>query len=387
LEVSEVQTEQLTWNEAKGWQSSVGTRADANLVLYFGTRDALETDAWYEELRRMYPDAHLVGCTSGGQIQQAGISETGIAAVAIRFAATQLRIATESVAESSQSRAYGVALGGQLSAEDLVGVFVLSDGLNVNGSELVRGLLAALGSTVSVSGGLAGDGARFAQTRVGADALPQPLTIAAIGFYGTAVRFSCGSGGGWDTFGVPRRVTRSNDNELFELDGKPALDLYERYLGEEAEGLPGSALLYPLKIWDPERPSHDVVRTVLAVNREARSMIFAGDIPQGSKAQLMRGEFTRLAAGATEAASQAAARQSLCGARGGLALLVSCIGRRLLMGQRIDDEIQAIREVLPADLPQLGFYSYGEIAPHSVTGVCELHNQTMTITVISEVVT
>jgi hypothetical protein len=273
-----MKTEQLTWNAAVGWQPGASTCSDAQLVLYFGTSDALATEPWYGELRGRYPNAHLVGCTSGGQIQQSGICETGIAAVAVRFAATRLRIATEPAAESSQSRAYGVALGRQLSDEDLVGVFVLSDGLNVNGSELVRGLLSALGSTVRVSGGMAGDGARFAQTRVGVDALPQPLTIAAIGFYGSAVRFSCGSGGGWDTFGVPRRVTRSSGNELFELDGKPALDLYERYLGEEADGLPGTGLLYPLKIWDPERPSHDVVRTVLAVNREARSMIFAGDI-------------------------------------------------------------------------------------------------------------
>jgi hypothetical protein len=380
-----MQTEQLTWTESGGWQPSAGTTNDAHLVLYFGASDALRTDTWYRELRAMYPSAHIVGCSSGGQIQQTGFSETGIAAVAVRFAATRLRIATETVVDPSQSRAYGASMGRQLSDTDLVGVFVLSDGLNVNGSELVRGLLSELGSAVTVSGGLAGDGARFAQTRVGADALPQPLIIAAIGFYGSAMRFSCGSGGGWDTFGVPRRVTRSKGNELLELDGKPALDLYERYLGDEADGLPGTGLLYPLKIWDPERPSHDLVRTVLAVNREARSMIFAGDVPEGSKAQLMRGEFTRLAAGATEAASQAAAQQADCGAPGGLALLVSCIGRRLLMGQRIEDEIRSVNEVLPAEVSQLGFYSYGEIAPHSISGVCDLHNQTMTITVISEV--
>jgi len=211
------------------------------------------------------------------------------------------------------------------------------------------------------------------------------MAVAAIGFYGHAVRFSCGSGGGWDTFGVPRRVTRSSGRELFELDGKPALDLYERYLGEEAEGLPGTALLYPLKIWDPVRPSHDVVRTILAVNRDMRSMTFAGDIPEGSKAQLMRGEFTGLAAGATAAARQAAdGRSWRAGAGGALALLVSCIGRRLLMGQRIEDEIQAVAEVLPAEVAQVGFYSYGEISPFRPTAHCELHNQTMTITTLSE---
>ena len=380
-----METEQLTWSAGGGWRPSAGVRSEADLVLYFGASDALGTDTWYQELRTMYPNAHIVGCSSGGQIQQAGFSETGIAAVAVRFSTTRVRVAIEPVVDSSRSRAYGAALGARLSDKDLVGVFVLSDGLNVNGSEMVRGLLSAVGSGVSVSGGLAADGARFTQTRVGADAPPQPLTIAAVGFYGSDIRFNCGSGGGWDTFGVPRRVTRSSGNELFELNGSPALDLYERYLGDESAGLPGTALLYPLKVWDPERPSHDLVRTVLAINRETRSMIFAGDVPQGSKAQLMRGEFMRLAAGAAEAANQAAARQSECGASGGLALLVSCIGRRLLMGQRIEDEIQAVREVLPNEISQLGFYSYGEIAPHSRSGDCDLHNQTMTITVISEV--
>jgi hypothetical protein len=383
--LTEVQTEQLTWNVESGWQSTEGACSQAQLVLYFGASDALQRGQWYDGLRRLYPDAHIVGCSTGGQIHKAGISETGIAAAAVQFIQTRLRIATVATVQSSHSEAYGLKLGRELSAEDLAGVFVLSDGLNVNGSELIRGLRSALGSTVHISGGLAGDGARFLQTWVGADALPQPLTIAAIGFYGAAVRFSCGSAGGWDPFGIARRVTRSTGNELFELDGKPALDLYERYLGEEAEGLPGTALLYPLKIWDPQRPSHDVVRAVLGINRETRSVIFGADVPQGSKAQLMRGEFSRLAAGAREAVMQAMVRHAEFGAQGGLAILVSCIGRRLLMGQRIDDEIQAVRETLPESFSRLGFYAYGEIAPHAVSGVCELHNQTMTITVISEV--
>lgn len=378
-----MQTEQLTWSENGGWQPHAGL-SNAHLVLYFGCRESLECDGWHQELRRLYPEAHIVGCSSGGQIQRAAISMRGIAAVAVRFAATTICVATEPITNPLQSRACGAVLARQLARNDLVGVFVLSDGLRVNGSELILGLNSVLGNDVTVTGGLAGDGEHFIQTRVGANALPQPATVAAIGFYGNAIRFSCGTGGGWDTFGVPRRVTRSSGNELFELDGKPALDLYERYLGEEASDLPGSGLLYPLKVWDQERPSHDLVRTVLAINRKSRSMTFAGDVPVGSKAQLMRGEFTRLAAGATEAASLAAARHSASGQSGGMALLVSCIGRRLLMGQRIQDEIQAVDEVLGDDYSQLGFYSYGEIAPHSVSGVCDLHNQTMTITLISE---
>jgi len=388
-----MESEQLTWQPQDGWRTDGRQRIDAGLVLYFGSNAALETGSWLAELAALYPNAHLVGCSTGGQIQPSGVAaapagvvidEVGISAVALRFNATRLKVATVEVADASQSGSYGEALGRELSGEDLVGVYVLSDGLRVNGSELVRGLTSVVGRSVSVSGGLAGDGARFQETRVGADSPPRPMTIAAVGFYGTAVRFGYGCGGGWDTFGVSRRITRSSGNELFELDGKPALDLYERYLGEEAEGLPGTGLLYPLKIWHPEYPSHEVVRTVLAIDREARSMTFAGDVPQGSRAQLMRGEFDRLTAGGAEAARQAAKSHSDQGGHAAVALLVSCIGRKLLMGQRIEDEIRAVAENLPAGVAHAGFYSYGEIAPHAKSDVCGLHNQTMTVTLISE---
>jgi len=389
-----METEQLTWQAQQGWQTGVQQRIDAGLVLYFGANEALQTQSWLSELACLYPNAHIVGCSTGGQIQSSGveatpsglgIDETGISAVALRFAATRLQIATESVTDACQSRLYGEALGRKLLDEGLVAVYILSDGLQVNGSDLVSGLTSVVGQSVSVSGGLAGDGARFQETRVGADSPPRPMTIAAIGFYGSAVRFSYGCGGGWDTFGVSRRITRSSGNELFELDGKPALDLYERYLGEEADGLPGTGLLYPLKIWHPQFPSNEVVRTVLAINREARSMTFAGDVPQGSRAQLMRGEFDRLTAGGAEAARQAANGHSTQAGQGAVALLVSCIGRKLLMGQRIEDEIRAVAENLPAGVLHAGFYSYGEIAPHAKSDVCGLHNQTMTVTLISEV--
>jgi hypothetical protein len=203
--------------------------------------------------------------------------------------------------------------------------------------------------------------------------------VAAVGFYGDAIRIGHGSAGGWDEFGPHRRITRSQGNVLFELDSEPALDLYERYLGEDSKGLPGTALLFPLRIHDPSRPDHDVVRTVLSVDRAARSMTFAGDMPQGWVGQLMRGNFDRLAAGAAKAA-----RQACDGHNAQIALLVSCIGRRLLMGQHTMDEVEAAGAEIGAEVPRLGFYSYGEISPHSASGVCELHNQTMTVTTISE---
>ena len=277
-------------------------------------------------------------------------------------------------------------MAGVLAAPDLVGIFVLSDGLNVNGSELVAGITGAVGKQVAVTGGLAGDGADFHETLVGANCVPRKQTVAAVGFYGSAIRIGHGSAGGWDEFGPRRQITRSRGNVLFEFDGQPALDLYELYLGdEEARGLPGSGLLFPLRIFDPERPDHDIVRTILAVDHEARSMTFAGDVPEGWTAQLMRGNFDRLAAGAAMAARQAADGIGQTPTGDQLAILVSCIGRRLLMGQHTADELEAASGEFGPHIPQLGFYSYGEISPHRVSGVCELHNQTMTVTTIAEV--
>jgi hypothetical protein len=376
--------EQISWSRANGWRIGDAAKGKADLILYFGSREGLADGARYGELRDVFPAACVVGCTTGGQIQDDDIVDDEISGVALRFEATDIKVACETVSSADDSRACGRALGEKLQSSDLAGVFVLSDGLHVNGSELVAGIMEKVGHHVSVTGGLAGDGAKFEETLVGADCPPRSHAVAAIGFYGNAIRIGHGSAGGWDVFGPRRRITRSKGNVLFELDGEPALDLYERYLGDEAKGLPGTALLFPLQVNDPRHPEHQVVRTVLSIDRNARSMTFAGDVPEGWVAQLMRGNFTRLAEGAAEAARQA--REGLADAqnRNGVAVLVSCIGRRLLMGQRTTEEIEAASAELGAHLPRLGFYSYGEISPHAASGICELHNQTMTVTTITE---
>jgi hypothetical protein len=380
-----MRSQQIVWNHLTGWtpQRPAG---EASLVLYFGGRQALACGARYDELRAMFPSAHIVGCSTGGQINGNDIGDDEIVAAAIHFDATRLRLCSRDIADSSDSRACGEAIGRALVADDLAGVFVLSDGLNVNGSALVAGITSTIGADIPLTGGLAGDGADFQETLVGGDGPPRTRKVVAIGFYGSAIRIGHGSAGGWDLFGPRRQVTKSAGNVLFELDGEPALDLYERYLGEEdSRGLPGSALLFPIQVHDASRPDSAVVRTVLAVDHDARSMTFAGDVPQGWTAQLMRGHFDRLAAGAADAARQARSGLDVAADEPQLSILVSCIGRRLLMGQRTTDETEAAGAELGADTPRLGFYSYGEISPHARSGQCELHNQTMTVTSFAEV--
>jgi len=240
-------------------------------------------------LAEMFPAAHLLGCSTGGQINNSDVTDEEIVAAAISFRSTQLRLIRREINDPLQSRQCGEEIGRALIDDRLAGIFVLSDGLNVNGSELVNGLVDAIGPDIPLTGGLAGDGANFKETLVGGDCAPRPRLVVGIGFYGTAIKIGHGSAGGWDLFGPRRKVTRSAGNVLFELDGEPALDLYERYLGpEDSKGLPGSALLFPIEVHDPEQPDSSVMRTVLAVDRKSRSMTFAGDVPQGWTAQLMR---------------------------------------------------------------------------------------------------
>ena len=375
--------ERLSWLLPGCGELASLAQAEPDLVIYFGSRAALASGAAFEQLKAACPGAMVLGCTTGGQIHQHDAVDDEITGVAIRFDRTRVRLVSEIVGSSADSRSCGRAIGEQLKAPGLAGIFILSDGLNVNGSELVAGITGVIGRHIPLTGGLAGDGSKFEETLVGANCAPRSRMVAGIGFYGDAVRIGHGSAGGWDVFGPWRTVTRSQSNVLFELDGEPALDLYERYLGDEAAGLPGAGLLFPLQIQNPDHADHRIVRTILAVDHEQRSLTFAGDVPEGWSAQLMRGNLDHLSQGAADAARQAT-RGLDAKAGNGVALLISCIGRRLLMGQRVSDEIEAAGAVLGTRFDRLGFYSYGEISPHAVSGICELHNQTMTITTISE---
>jgi hypothetical protein len=371
--------------------SSAGNAAGAadlphkpDLVFIFGPVDEIAQSPALRQLMELYPDAVQIGCSTGTSIQQTRLADEGLSALAIGFANTKVRLYVEPLADIAESAATGATLGGRLKADDLAGTFVLSHGLGVNGSALVHGLQSILGEDAMISGGLAGDGARFEQTLVAVNGAPVSGVVAALGFYGDAIRFAHGSAGGWDEFGPKRRITRSEGSVLFELDGKPALDLYESYLGDDAAGLPASGLLFPLKIWNDANPADQFVRTILAIDHDAKSITLAGDIPEGWSARLMRGSFDHLIQGASEAAQHACETFSADGIRPELCLFVSCVGRRLLMGQMTEDEVEAVADVIGRDVPILGYYSYGEIAPQNATKLCGLHNQTVTLTLLAE---
>jgi hypothetical protein len=387
-----MKTEQRSWTRTSGWMPALcgSVAQSAQLVLVFGARVVLEDLQLIESIRKSYPAAHIFGCSTAGEICGAEVSDDSLVATAIHFEHTQVRTAQASLDANSDSGEAGEFLAHALphsveaqrvgAEEKLLHVLILSDGLIVNGSDLVRGLLKHLPTGVAVTGGLAGDGTRFGATLVFKSDLPQKGAICAVGLYGSRLKIGFGSLGGWDPFGPERLVTRSKSNVLFELDGRPALGLYKQYLGEHATGLPSTGLLFPLSVRvTPE--DTPLVRTILAVNEEQQSMTFAGDVPEGALARLTKSSVDRLIEGAVGAARASYPAGS---APPELALLISCVGRKLVLKQLVEDEVEGVRDILGGQATLAGFYSYGEIAPFSLGERSELHNQTMTITTFAE---
>ncbi len=372
-------TKKYGWNETLERASNLDS--ENTVVFIFGSPEMKAKQTLFSELERNFPRSVKIGCSDSGEIFGRHLFDNSLSVAAVQFNRSLVRLVSSPIKDMSNSYFVGYQLAEQLKDKDLVGVFVVSDGLLTNGSELVRGMNSVLPGVI-ITGGLAGAGEGFKETWVVSGGKPEAGVVTALGFYGDGLHIEHGSKGGWDPFGPERIVTRAHQNILYELDGQPALKLYKEYLGEQAVNLPASALLFPLQIRSNEKDSKRVVRSVIGVDEDKNAMIFAGNIPEGALAQLMMANFDRLIEGASSAASQTHHESAV--KEPSLTIAISCVGRRLVLGERTDEEIDAIFEQLPKQGQQIGFYSNGEISPLVRGQSCELHNQTMTLTSIYE---
>lgn len=352
------------------------------LVFVFGGMNFFAIPTLYTRLREACPNAILLGCSTAGEVTGNGVLDGSLVITATRFKHVTTQVATTRLTTMADSQSAGQHLAAALPADGLRAVFVLGPGVAINGSGLVDGLSSLLPNNIVITGGLAGDGGAFTQTWVLSPTGIASDQIVAVGFYGKTLNFSHGSFGGWESFGPARQVTRSIDNVLYELDGRPALEVYKRYLGDYAKDLPASGLLFPFAMLSADHDASGLIRTILGVNEADGSLTLAGNIDPDGYLQLMHASTDRLLDGAEAAAEAALAMQRNPGK--GMAILVSCVGRKLVMGERVDEEIEAVAEIFGTNIPLTGFYSYGEISPFMPLGTCKLHNQTMTITWISE---
>ncbi|CAA6818719.1 MAG: Blr2286 protein [uncultured Sulfurovum sp.] len=351
--------------------------SDNTLVLVFSSLDNPSLQAPLQKLIKAFPQSKFMGCSTAGEMYGNTLAEEHLVVQVIKFEKTILKLVHTKIKDSDYSYMAGETLS--LALGEPKAVIVLSDGLNVNGSQLTKAFSATLGKKVMVSGGLAGDDGRFESTWVLIDKEPKSHYIGAVGFYGDEFYFGYGSEGGWSSLGLKRKVTSSCANILYELDNQPALSLYKHYLGERANGLPSTGLLFPLGLYSDDEIK---VRSILSVDEEEQSITFAGDIPEGSTVSLMKSSFKSLTDAAVTAVENINFERATCEKY--CCIAISCVGRKLVLGQRVEDEIEAVFSAFPSlDVMQIGYYSYGEISPSSIDQ-CDLYNQTMTVVLLGE---
>jgi hypothetical protein len=376
-----MKTEQTIWTATTGWRGEQKLGADAHVVIAFGGVDEIHQPNVYPTLKQAYPNADIVTASTAGEISGTRVHDNSIVVTAIHLEKTSHKLCNLKVSDFGNSFDLGKAIQKELLTPELRHVLIISEGTNVNGDQLSKGINDGMPSNVIVTGGLAGDAGRLTKTYVGVNSQAEPFRIGAIGFYGDDIKVSHGSQGGWHEFGPIRKVTQSEGNILLSLDNTPALEVYKKYLGEKASELPGAALLFPLCILGND--GSQLVRTILGIDESKGSMTFAGDIPQGANVQFMMSNFDRLIDGATLAAEDNLARLGKYDAQ--LVLMVSCVGRKLVLAQRIEEEVEAVYELFGDRPVYFGFYSNGELSPLVEGNGCSLHNQTMTITTYTEI--
>jgi len=351
------------------------------LIIVFGVKEIIDEFSLHLLLREIFPSALLIGCTSAGQILNTDVSDDSVVVTLLKFNDTVVQGCMVRINDKDDSFSAGKYISSKLKDENLRHLLVLSEGLNINGTELVKGLQNILPKKISVSGGMAADGNRFEHTFVMLNDHYDSNIIAAVGFYGNKLKVGCGSFGGWEPFGPERLVTRSVGNVVYEFDSRPALELYKNYLGDYAKGLPATGLLFPLSIKDNDKDT-SIVRTIVAVNESTNSLVFAGEVPEHSIVRLMKTNSEKLIEGAGKAVKNCYSKSPAAPFE--FALVVSCIGRKLVLKQQVEEEIETLKKSLGNSTVISGFYSYGEIAPVKYCDNSELQNQTLSLTLLSE---
>ena len=345
------------------------------LVLVFANRMLLENSELVTDVRNEFPYEHIVFGSTSGEIIDNNVFDDSIVVTAIEFEKSTFEVRTQNILNHNRdAKKLGEYLYNSIPKENLKHLFVLSEGSFVNGSSLIEGLEKNIVNAIPISGGMCGDDAKFEKTLASYKENPKEGEVVLIGFYGETLEISFASFGGWSTFGPERIITKSQANVLYEIDDQPALDLYKKYLGEKANQLPQASLLYPLNV-TPEGKREPVVRTILGIDNNNQSMTLAGDVPENSRVQLMMASVDAIAEGANVAAKLAMQNRKT---KPQLALLVSCVGRKLVMNQRVEEEIERVQEVVGENTAITGFYSYGEMAPFSGKNI-SLTNRRLTI--------
>lgn len=366
--------EQRCWAAGK-WEAAGGQsmNGEADLVLAFGSAATMRDGKALGRLREEYPAARLLGCATPAGIHGARSHEHQLASTAIDFDHSTVRSARVEVGSAPDGYVAGQRLADALWADDLVHVLLLCDASGATAGDLTRGLAHALPDGVTFTGGISASGLVFLDDSAAQNA------VAAIGFYGKRLKVTCGCGGQWELFGPERHVTRARGNILYELNDRPAFEVYHEDLGRYAGEIAAIGVHFPLSVRTND-PTQGVARAVVGADREHGTLTLAGDATEGGFARVMRASHDGLLRGAGLAADNCCPG----GQPPQLALLVSGMNRRIVLKNRASEEMEAVRDVFGPGTVLTGFYGAGEIAPAEAGERPEFQNQTMAVTGFSE---
>lgn len=357
------------------------TPTDYDLHILFADKLYFDDEKINHFLKEHFKGSIISGCSASGEITGKKFSENTFSLTSVKFKNTPVKKVSVLINGPEDSYQAGLEIVNKLDSHQLKHIFILSDGNLVNGTRLLEGINKNISNTINISGGLAGDNAQFIKTYVADENNEfRSNCITAIGFYGDHIITESGSFGGWDSFGLDRIVTKSVENTVYEIDHQPALDLYKSYLGERSSELPGSAMYFPLEMRETEF-SEPLVRTILGIDEENKSMTFAGNIPEGSFVRLMKTNVNRVIEGANKSGKIITENLN---SSPELIVMISCVGRKIVLKQLTQDEVDAVTEIFDPKTCFTGFYSHGEISKMKFIENCKLHNQTMTLTAFTE---
>ncbi|MBI3333062.1 MAG: FIST C-terminal domain-containing protein [Candidatus Omnitrophica bacterium] len=364
----------------------LGSRQPDLVLLFASVR--FDQESLLKGVTSMTGRAPLVGCSTAGEITSHGPSRRSVVIMAI--ASDSLRIATGlGRGISHKPREAGRQAAAEASRARLPNphaFLMFPDGISGNVAEAIRGVQDVLGLSFPIVGGSAADDFGFNWTSQYFEGRAYTDSVAGVLLTGP-IALGIGARHGWQPLGKPRRVTRARANVVEELDGTSAVNLYETYFetaaaSMKAESLAGVSILYPLGMPIPGEEEY-LLRNVLRVD-PGGSLIYAGEIPEGSEVRLMMGSKAKAMEAARRAAEQAMVGIAPRPAQFGL--VFSSCSRYRLFGREAGRELELIRQALGPAVPLIGFYDYGEQAPLTAAGFrgrSHFHNETVVVVAVS----
>lgn len=341
-----------------------------DLVFIHGSPFSLEDPILLDNFRDAFPNAELLGCSSAGEMINGQTFDNAIVFSALHFEKSTIKSARVGSSENeSDEFDGGRKLAASLDADDLQFIVIYCEGLGLDCDEMISGIQAELGRNIPIAGGLAGDSLLFERTILMDRDGAYDNGAVAVGIYGDSFTVNR-SASLFEKEGIGIEISASDGNMLTGINGRPALEEYTKMLGEKADQLPGICLNFPITILDPETQQPLYCRTMHEIIDN--NILAAGTVPEGPARliDLTNPEDFFIDANNTSKAATTEAAE--------FAVIVNCAGRRAALGDRWTEEQSIIQDNF-AEIPSIGFYSYGEIGECRNTGSTIVHNQAVNI--------